>query len=265
MSLPSSTWLTSARERIIRSAMSPFGIHRVVNGVAFRVDPRSRARFGRDHDAMCAAALRSRIRAGDTIWNVGANVGVYTLQLAHMVGASGRVVAFEPNPRTVELLRRNVQLNRFSDRVSVEPVAVSDRTGTVQLFAAGDSPMARITQPNPLDGEQAAISVQATSLDDYAASHGRPAGIVMDIEGSEIDALLGANGLLAAGPSWILAELHPDAWTWTGRCEADLLRLLRTHGWTLTPLSGQAHPLGTYGHVLLERAQDGAALSVTSA
>ena len=69
---------------------------------------------------MCAAALLAHVRRGDTVWNVGANVGVYTLQLAHMVGDTGRVVAFEPNPRTIAVLRRNVALNGYEDRVLVE-------------------------------------------------------------------------------------------------------------------------------------------------
>ncbi len=202
---------------------------------------------------MCAAALLAHVRRGDTVWNVGANVGVYTLQLAHMVGDTGRVVAFEPNPRTIAVLRRNVALNGYEDRVLVEPMAVAERSGHVQLFAAGDSQMARISHPNPLDGPQEPIAVPATSLDDYAVHHGMPAGLVMDIEGLEVAALQGAKRLLADGPDWMLVELHPDAWAWSGNSAAELLHLLNDYGWIATPLSGQNSASASYGHVLLER------------
>lgn len=245
--------LAAAREQLICRLTRARGIPRVVNGLRLNVDPGTRARFGRHHDSSCAAALRKRVRPGDVVWNAGANVGVYALQLAHMVGPSGRVVGFEPNGHAAAILERNIRLNGFEGRVLVEHLAVAGRSGQVQFFAFGDSPMARICQPNPLDGPQTPSAVACTTLDGYARTHGAPAGIVMDIEGVEIEALLAATGLLREGPGWMLVELHPDAWAWSGHSAAQLAELLDTYGWSVTPLSGQRDPLAGYGHVLIDR------------
>jgi FkbM family methyltransferase len=55
----------------------------------------------------------------DTCWNIGANVGEHVLRLARIVGPTGRVLAFEPNPEAAAVLATNIQLNRYSDRVSI--------------------------------------------------------------------------------------------------------------------------------------------------
>lgn len=248
-----SSSLAAAREQLICRLTRARGIPRMVNGLRLHVDPGTRARFGRDHDSNCAAALRRRVRPGDVVWNAGANVGVYTLQLAHMVGASGRVVAFEPNSHSATILQRNIRLNGFEGRVRVEHLAVAGRSGRATLFASGDSQMARLSQPNPMDGPQTPSAVGCTTLNDYARANGGPAGIVMDIEGAEIEALQAATDLLREGPGWMLVELHPDAWDWSGHSAAQLAGLLDEFGWSVTPLSGQQDPLAGYGHVLLER------------
>jgi hypothetical protein len=79
---------------------------RTVNGIPLRVDPVGRHVFTPIYDEGAAACLRTHLREGMEAWNVGANIGVYALQLAHLVGAAGRVVAFEPNPAAREVLAR---------------------------------------------------------------------------------------------------------------------------------------------------------------
>ena len=71
------------------------GISRTVNGIPLRVDPVGRHVFTSIYDEGAAACLRTYLREGMEAWNVGANIGVYVLQLAHHLGASGRVVAFD--------------------------------------------------------------------------------------------------------------------------------------------------------------------------
>ena len=50
------------------------------------------------YEARFMRALNARVRPGDVVWDIGANVGMYTQQFAHAVGRSGRVIAFEPAP-----------------------------------------------------------------------------------------------------------------------------------------------------------------------
>ena len=80
----------------------------------------------------------ARLQSGMTVWDIGANVGLYTLPSARAVGPAGHVVAFEPMPRNLGFLRRHLTLNGL-EGVAVCAVAVSDATGTVRM-AEGDSP-----------------------------------------------------------------------------------------------------------------------------
>ena len=109
----------SSREQVIRALTRRRGVERRVNGTPFRVASPARALFTEDYDRPLADFLKSRIRPGDDVWNVGANVGIWVLQIATWVGEGGRVVAFEPNAETAATLRENIRLNGFESRVEV--------------------------------------------------------------------------------------------------------------------------------------------------
>jgi FkbM family methyltransferase len=243
--------LSGWRERIIRTLLARRGIRRTVNGIPLRVDPVGRHVFTSIYDPGAAACLRAHLREGMEAWNVGANIGVYVLQLARHVGMSGRVVAFEPNPAARAVLARNVARNALQARVEVVASAVGAASGTVDFYTAGADGMGRAGRPNPRLPATSRIDVPVTTLDAFAAARGRRADlIVMDIEGWEIAALEGARSLLGRTP--VIAELHPDAWQWSGHARDDLERLLESAGLVARPLSGQRDPLGEHGQVLLE-------------
>ena len=245
-----SDWLQRWREPAVRALLSRRGARRTVNGVALRVDPAARHTFTPTYDAGAAEYLRQHLGAGMEAWNVGANVGVYTLQLAARVGPAGRVVAFEPNPAARAVLTRNVALNACQDRVEIVPSAVGAEPGSVDFFTSGADGMGRAGRPNPQLPRTVRIHVPVTTLDTFAAACGRrPDLVVMDIEGWEIAALQGARSLLPF--TRFIVELHPDAWQWSGHTRADLETLIAAAGLTVTAVSGQADPLGEHGQVVL--------------
>ena len=118
---PLGALIESAREAAVRLVLSRRGAARTVNGIALRVDPVGRHTFTPIYDAGATAYLRQHLAEGMQAWTVGANVGVYTLQLAHWVGSTGHVVAFEPNPAARAVLTRNVALNGLPGRVEIVP------------------------------------------------------------------------------------------------------------------------------------------------
>jgi hypothetical protein len=77
--------LASLREHVIRAVTYHHGVPRVVNGVPLRVASPVRALFTPDYDCAVAELLKERIAAGSEVWTVGANVGIYVLQLASWV------------------------------------------------------------------------------------------------------------------------------------------------------------------------------------
>ena len=229
---------------------------RQVNGRSFVVATQTRQLFRPDYDPGATLAMTKALHPGATAWNVGANVGIHVLQMADRVGPTGRVFAFEPNPHALELLRRNVELNGFGDRVTIIPAAVGESAGETDFHVAGFDGMARGGMPNPLLRVTQRIRVPVVTMDDFLARHGKPDCVLMDIEGWEVGALLGGQSLLQPKMPALIVELHsPAAWKWSGHSEEALRALLERHRLRVTPLSGQADPLRDHGQVLIEQAK----------
>lgn len=144
----------------------------------------------------------SNVRRGDVVWDVGANVGFFTLLASRLVTSTGRVVAFEPLPRNLDLLRRHLELNQASN-VQVLAVALTERPGTVR-FAEGQNHFTGRLR------EDGALEVEAMSGDDLWARGAipPPSLVKMDIEGGESAALAGCDELLQAVSPIILLSAH---------------------------------------------------------
>lgn len=130
------------------------------------------------------------IHPGSVVLDVGANVGIYTL-LAAKRGA--RVIAIEADPRNVERLRYHVHLNGFDDRVTIYPIAVGDREGTVTLYRSAGN----CGHSNVFAGIDP-VEVPCKTID----SLGLPQIDVckMDIEGNEVSALRGMEATIQRSP-----------------------------------------------------------------
>jgi methyltransferase, FkbM family len=244
-----------ARETALHLRTRRTGLERTINGSRFQVDSRTRFSFPPVHDPEVVEAYARTLVAGDTCWNIDANVGEHVLQMARIVGPTGRVLAFEPNPEAAALLTTNIQLNRYSDRVSIVEIAIGQYLGTTDFYIAGANPMGRAQQPNSLLQRTRRITVPLKTIDSVLEdTQSLPNCVLVDIEGWEIAALLGAPRLLAAEPfPMLIIELHPDAWAWSGHSRHDLEALLKRYSLYIAPLSGQHDPLSQYGQVIITR------------
>lgn len=132
-----------------------------------------------------SAAFESAILPGETVVDIGANIGFFTLLAAHLTGPTGSVVAIEASPRIAGLLQANIDRNAPLP-VSVRNVAVSDRRGMVTLY---EGPASNIGRTTILEqrGFDAAGTVAALPIDEILskAEARRTAFIKIDIEGAE--------------------------------------------------------------------------------
>jgi FkbM family methyltransferase len=158
------------------------------------------------------------------MYDLGANVGYYTLLCAVLAGPRGRVFAFEPLPRNLEYLRRHLALNRIENATIVE-AAVADRSGTVRFEEDASTSKGRI-------GAGGALEVRSIALDEWTAREARPRPdlLKIDIEGAELLALQGARK--------ILAEKHPIIFlsTHSGKVHKDCLAFLESFGYRIVPV-----------------------------
>jgi FkbM family methyltransferase len=154
-------------------------------------------------------ALMRTVQPGWVCVDVGAHLGYFTLLLARLVGETGCVFAFEALPENARWLRENVALNGFTDRVTVEDLAVTD----------GKQPVIRLNAPLHYTSEWSivrrspvhrSVKVQTVSLDEYFAGRTGVDFIKMDIEGAEYIALQGSRSLLQQHCPLCLIELHGE-------------------------------------------------------
>ena len=227
-----------------------------INGVTYRVNPRERSRFDPDYDAPIAKLLQDRVKPGAVCLDVGANAGIYVLQLAHWSRPRGKVIAFEPNPKARKILEEHLRLNDIANRVEIVPCAVGAEDGEATLFAAEANGMSRLGEPNrALAGQTASLPVKVISLDSYCEqSRICPDVLLLDIEGFEMAALAGASRLIRKRGKdlLIVVEMHPGVWESAGTTRMSAERLLGDLGLRAVALTGQADALGEYGQVLLQ-------------
>jgi len=146
--------------------------------------------------------MSSMLHAGDTMYDVGANVGYYTLLASQKVGPTGRVIAFEPLPANVCLIQRHLRLNRVQN-VSLQEVAVSDHDGRARFAPHASNAMGKLS-------DSGSVEVSMVSLD-FLVSGGRfpdPHLLKIDVEGAELGVLCGASRLLARARPTILLATH---------------------------------------------------------
>jgi FkbM family methyltransferase len=162
--------------------------------------------------------LLDELRGGDTVLDIGANVGYYTLQFANRVGPGGRVFAFEPDPANFALLRSNVERNGYRN-VALSPLAAADRCGPGKLFISATNRGDHRAYDSH-DGRPS-VTIRTTTLDHFFRGYGGPINLIkMDIQGAECSALEGMRGLLGRqNRVKMTTEFWPRAAR--GRCQRD--------------------------------------------
>ncbi len=133
-------------------------------------------------------------KEGSVIVDIGANIGYYTLLSAKIVGSSGTVYAFEPDPINYKILTSNIQLNNFTNIIT-EQKAVSDKIGTLNLHLDSKDMGAHTIYETKKRSKT--VAVESVTLDKYFEGNGQPIDIIkMDIEGAEMAALIGMENIL---------------------------------------------------------------------
>ena len=185
------------------------------------------------------AVLRRIVRPGMHVVEIGANVGLFTLLMAHRVGANGSVYAFECDPVLARIARDNLEVNGLSHIGKIDERAVSNASGKLEFRAAlrhrgGGTLVHGLQQiPELTESERETIVVQAVTLDEFAASYGRKIDFLkIDAEGAEADIIRGGQTIFGdtSYPITIMMEFAPAFMRKAGMDPAVQLQELRTAG-----------------------------------
>jgi len=145
------------------------------------------------------------VKEGDTVIDIGANIGYFTVLLAKLVGNKGRVFAFEPDPRNAKLLQRTIERNGWSN-VFLEQKAVSSKAGKITLYQTHSWAGNSLTPCEAVSS----VEVEVVSIDGVLHEF-NVSFIKMDMDGSEPLAIIGMKKLIRRSPNLhILAEYQPN-------------------------------------------------------
>lgn len=188
-----------------------------------------------EHERVTETFLLDALGGGGTFLDLGANVGYFSLLIAHELADRCHVIAFEPNPPIFELLQAGAKAARGASVVRTVPLAISDRTGQLDFVVdpanTGHSHLAAA-------GEGASSrTVEVVILDDWLAEFPPPARIVavkLDVEGCELKALRGMERMLREHRPALVVEVIEDHLRNFGDSSAELISFLVGLGYPAT-------------------------------
>lgn len=148
--------------------------------------------------------LSAHVKAGDRVYDIGANAGFFVAVCSRLTGPTGSVVAVEPFPEFAERVRDLIHLNQLS-HVTVVEAAVSNDEGKA-TFTADLGSKQKLDSRNSPTGK--GVEVVQTTLDRLADEYGEPDLLLIDIEGQEANAVAGGVATLRRAHPTLIIETH---------------------------------------------------------
>jgi FkbM family methyltransferase len=169
------------------------------------------------YEADMTRTLSRLVEPGDTCVDAGAHYGYFTLLLAKLCGAEGRVYSFEAEADNARILRENVRANELQSRVTVERAALAARSGEVELHTSASAGTTEWTliesfalrENRPATGRPAERT-PAVRLDDYLEEVPGVDLIKMDIEGAEAEVVPAISRFLERRHPALVLEFHRE-------------------------------------------------------
>jgi len=179
------------------------------------VDQKGAQWYDRDRDFEPEIHLlrQHRLVPGARVFDLGAHQGVVAIALAHIVGETGGVVAVEAMPFDAQAAEQNRMLNGLT-QLTVVHAAVAAQSGEVDFVNSGRAAYGEATQPT--------IQVRCITVDELADEYGTPDILFVDVDGFEVEALRGAQRVLATRPDCYL-EVHSELLPRYGHRARDVL------------------------------------------
>jgi len=188
--------------------------------------------------------MKKNLKNGDVFFDIGANIGCYTLIASKITGSSGHVFAFEAIREVYEKLTFNIQLNNLSG-ITAENLAIFDQKDLLEFYVSSGENigMSSIFHHDNERGDT--VQVQAISVDEYVEENqiSRVDFIKLDIEGAELHALNGMRKTLRRFRPILLMELSTEVLPNTSLTPDEITQLLRDLNYTQMALTKSGDPI----------------------
>jgi len=219
------------------------------------------------HEPESVKACKEIIKPGMNVLDIGAHLGYYSRLFSKLVGPSGTVYAFEPDPPTYKLLVSNISLPKFKN-ITVIDKAVSDASGKLDFFemaASGKHSFYDVSQSLAnIDPEsylfKDRLSVEAITVDSFLERAGNTKidFIKMDIEGAEPRALRGMQKTISRSHGLtLLVELNDGSLRAGGSSAGEFLKQLQEFGFEVKKILDAEGKIKSVGQLQAVQAEDG--------
>lgn len=187
------------------------GVPRRINGMVFRFPARWSRYFEKDYEQENLSFLRTVIRSGDTILDVGAHLGLMSLSCSKLAGQGGKVYSFEPSPTTFSQLKKMLSLNRGGAPVDARQMAVGLQNGPISFYESDDEGSNSNSLVQKHDLKRKPVTVPCISIDQFTEENcpEQLHVIKIDAEGVELDVLKGAEQTLRKHRPFLVLAIHP--------------------------------------------------------
>jgi FkbM family methyltransferase len=187
------------------------------------------------YEPRTAQAIKQNLSAGGTFWDIGANVGLFSLLASKIVGPGGRVCSFEPSPEVFKLLSANTRglhsIRAIQCGVGNADAVAAFATQGLSSAASFVEDVTEINQAYLPETPIRKVEVNIRKVDTLAKELGPPRLIKVDVEGFEAEVLKGASWILSNVRPILIIEIHPPQLTLSGGTEALIFQLLTDHGY----------------------------------
>ena len=186
------------------------------------------------HEPLTTRIFQQEVKLGDTVLDIGAHIGYYTLISAKIVGETGKVFSFEANPANFSLLEKNIETNGYNN-VTIFQSAISDYQGNAKLFFERSS-NTRWSSIYNIHNNGNYIDVKVSTVDELLKDYtGRVNFIKLDIEGAELAALRGLTNILTKNREMkIVVEFRPSILIRAGMDPRQFLDYFTENGFKLS-------------------------------
>lgn len=207
--------------------------------------------FGFSDNRTIFDLYKKHIKPGSVVIDVGANIGMHSLVMAKLTGPDGQVYSYEPSPSVYQRLADNVALNHAGN-VVLRQTALGSETGSIGFVDCADQANIGISHVD----ENSDYKVPVTTMDLDLAEVANVSLIKLDVEGHELEALRGAQQLLAREKPVIVIECNTDAYSVKELIEVipykvDMYRVPDTLNDSIQPLSVNDEYSGQFNALLI--------------
>jgi FkbM family methyltransferase len=211
--------------------------------------------LGRYYDLPTQIFLRKHLKTGDNFVDIGANIGMISLLASELVGDSGTVRSFEPNPSCCDRIEQLIRSNGLKN-LSLQRIGISDAAGKLELSVPKHSGMGTLAEipPDRVDAYSTHFVVEVQRGDDALAGDIPIQIMKIDVEGYECKVLAGCANVIRRWRPCIVTEVVPEHLRRAGSTPQVLFELMNDYGYSGFGLSTQRR-FGRH-HLSLEKLED---------